>query len=95
MTDSPFPAHIPKIGELLRVSPVKIDYVVNHYQDFCEEAHVVSRFFAKDYEGKTIIEVSLGGRLLVEPLRFSLESSMCLTVFDGHDRIVQMESILE
>ncbi len=93
--DSPFPPHVPKIGDLLRITPVKIDYVVKHYKDFCEEAYVVSRFFAKDYEGNTIIEVSLGGRMLTEPLRFGMEHQLCITLFDGDDHPVHVETILE
>lgn len=95
MLDSPFPSEVPKIGDLLRVTPVKIDYVVHHYKDFCEEAYVTSRFFATDYEGNPIIEVSLGGRMITEPLRFSAKKQMWLNFFDGENRLVQVKTILQ
>ncbi len=95
MTNSPFPPEVPKVGDLLRVTPVKVDYVVHHYKDFCEEAHVVSRFYATDYEGNPIIEVTIGGKMMSEPLRFYPQKQMCLCFFDGHDRIVNVEVILE
>lgn len=95
MSNSPFPSEIPEIGDLLRVTPEKVDYVVHHYKDFCEEAFVTSRFFATDYEGNPIIEITLGGRRLTEPLRFSPKNQMCLTFFDGQDRMVNFEVILE
>lgn len=95
MFGSPFPPEVPKIGDLLRITPIKVDYDVRHYKDFCEEAFVVSRFQAIDYEGKPIIEVSLGGRMIIEPLRFSVEKQMWLTSFDGQDTLVKVETILE
>lgn len=95
MSNSPFPPHVPKVGDLLRVTPEKVDYVVVHYRDFCEEAYVTSRFIATDYEGNPVILVWLGGYMLNEPLRFSLTNEMCLTHFDKHDRIVRIEVILE
>lgn len=95
MSNSPFPFHIPKVGDLLRVTSERVDYVVTHYKDFCEEAHVTSRFMATDYEGNPVIEISLGGRMLVEPLRFSPKNEMCLTYFDGQDRIVNVEVVME
>lgn len=93
MADSPFPPHVPKMGDLLRVTPLGFDYVVTHYKYFCEEAYVASRFFATDYEGNPVIEISLGSRMLTEPLRFSLKNQMCLTYFDGQDRMVQVETL--
>ncbi len=95
MSNSPFPSEVPNMGALLRITPVKIDYVVHHYKDFCEEAYVVSRFFAIDYEGNTIIEVSLGGRMIIEPLRFSPQKQMWFCLFDGQDRLVTVEVVLE
>ncbi len=95
MSDSPFPPEVPKIGDLLRVTPEKVDYVVHHYRDFCEEAHVTSRFFAIDYEGRPFIEISLGGRRLTEPLRFNPRNQMWLTLFDGQDRMINIEVIPE
>lgn len=95
MSDSPFPSEIPKTGSLLRITPVKIDYVVRHYRDFCEEAYVTSRFFAIDYEGNPYFEVTLGGRRLTEPLRFNPKNKMWLTFFDGQDMLVQLETIME
>jgi hypothetical protein len=93
--NSPFPTYVPRIGDLVRVTPEKVDYVTYHYRYFCEEAYVTSRFLGVDYEGKTVILCSLGGRMLIEPLRFNLENQMCLTVFDKYDRIVNIEVVLE
>ena len=95
MPNSLFPPEVPKIGDTLRITPVKVDYVVRHYKDFCEEAYVTSRFYAIDYEGNPIIEVSLGGRMIIEPLRFSTQKQMWLTLFDGQDMLVQVEIIME
>lgn len=95
MNTPPFPPEVPKTGALVRITPVKIDYVVHHYKDFCEEAYVVSRFFAIDYAGNSIIEVALGGRMIIEPLRFSPQKQMWLTSFDGQNMLVQVETILE
>ncbi len=95
MPNSSFPPEIPNIGTLVRVTPVKIDYVVRHYKDFCEEAYVVSRFSATSYDGTSVIEVSLGGRMITEPLRFNPENQMWLTMFDDQDQQVQLEIIME
>jgi hypothetical protein len=95
MPNSPFPPEVPNIGTLVRITPVKIDYVVRHYKDFCEEAYVTSRFFAIDYAGRTFIEVSLGGRMIIEPLRFNPQNQMWLTMFDDQDQQVQLEIIME
>ena len=95
MSDSPFPPNIPKLGDLLRVTPQVVDYVVCNYKHFCEEAYVTSRFFATDYEGNTIIEITLGGHMLTEPLRFNPKNQMYLIRFDTQDRIVNVEVILE
>ncbi len=90
-----FPSELPKISSLVQVTPHKVDYVTRHYKDFCEEAYVVSRFVAIDYEGNPIIEICLGGRMITEPLRFNPKNNMWLTVFDGQDMMVRVETIME
>ncbi len=94
MPTSKFPSHIPQIGDLLRITPIKIDYTVRHYKDFCEESYVTSRFFALNYEGKPIIEVSLGGAM-IHTLSCDVEEAKYRTLFDNQLTLVEVEKILE
>ena len=95
MDDLTYPPEVPKVGALLRVTPTKVDYDVHNYRDFCEEAYVTSRFIATTYEGSTIIEVSLGGRMLTSPLRYNPQNKMWLISFDNQDIIVTVEIMPE
>ena len=67
MSDYRFPSEIPEVGALIRITPVRVDQIVRHYKDFCEEAHVVSRFRAVNYEGaECCIEVYVGGEFITK-----------------------------
>lgn len=94
MLDLYFPAEIPKTDELVRITPIKEDYAPRNYKFFCEESHVVSRFFAVDYGDRRYVEVCLSGHM-IRKLRFNLESSTWSVKFDDLTIQVEVEKILE
>lgn len=94
MSDSFFPPEIPKVGDLVRITPVVIDYVPRLYKMFCEESYVLSRFVATYYEGKKFVEVALGGEE-IKKLRFNSEFSTWSIQFDNRKIQVEVEKILE
>lgn len=94
MSGSPFPSEVPQIDEAVRITPVKEDYVPRDYKYFCEESHVVSRFYAVDYGDRRYVEVCLGGKM-IGMIRFNLEASSWSTMFDRQMVQVEVERILE
>ena len=67
MSESPFPPEFPLVGDLVRITPVKEDYVPKNYKFFCEESHVISRFFGISYSGEEYCPlISLGGDYIRE-----------------------------
>lgn len=94
MSDSPFPPEVPQIDEAVRITPVKEDYAPRNYKFFCEESHVVSRFFAIDYGDRRYVEVCLSGQM-IRIIRFNLEASSWSTKFDDQTVQVEVEKILE
>ena len=94
MAESPFPLEFPRVGDLLRITPVKEDYVGN-YKFFCEEAHVLSRFISISYDGKqNLPSLNFGGRYIKE-LTFSPKYDTWHTAFDRQVIQVEVEKILE
>lgn len=94
MQDSIFPPEVPRVGDLLRITPVRQDYVVRNYKFFCEEVYVTSRFYALDYADRKFIEVGLGGQY-VSMIFFNLETSSWSAHFDGKITQMEVEKILE
>lgn len=95
MLDEIFPPEVPKVGDLLRVTPTPVDYVPRNYKFFCEEAHVISRFTGKSYDGTNFcIEVFLGGRYL-NRLFYNQTYKTWSVNFDDQTINVEVEVILE
>jgi len=94
MTDSQFPSEVPDTDQTVRITPVLVDYVPRNYKWFCEESHVVSRFFAVDYGDRKYVEVSLSGRMITL-IRFNLATSSWSTSFDGITVQLEVEKVLE
>ncbi len=94
MSDSHFPPEVPHIDEAVRITPVTVDYVPREYKFFCEESHVVSRFFAIDHADRQYVEVHLSGEM-IRKIHFSLEASTWFIQFDGQRIQVEVEKILE
>lgn len=94
MPDSPFPPEVPQIDEAVRITPVKEDYAPRNYKAFCEESHVVSRFFALDYGDRRYVEVCLSGKM-IGMIRFNLKASSWSTKFDNQEVQVEVEKILQ
>jgi len=93
MSDFQFPPEVPDTDQTVRVTPVLVDYVPRNYKWFCEESHVVSRFFAVDYGDRKYVEVSLSGRM-ISLIRFNLSASTWSTDFDGMRIQLEVENIL-
>lgn len=94
MGNSHFPPEVPQIGEAVKITPVKEDYITRTYNFFCEESHVTSRFFAIDYANRQYVEVHLSGEN-IRKLRFNLENSSWSIQFDDQQIQVEVEKILE
>ena len=94
MLDSHFPPEVPGIDQAVRITPVPVDYVPRNYKFFCEESHVVSRFFAIDYGDRQYVEICLSGQM-IRMIRFSLEHQTWSAHFDGQKIQLEVEKILE
>lgn len=94
MFDSSFPPEVPPIDGAVRITPITVDYVPRNYKFFCEESHVVSRFFAIDHAGRRYVEVLLSGEM-IRKLRFNLQTSTWSIYFDDQTIQVEVEKILE
>jgi len=94
MSDYRFPSEIPEVGALIRVTPVKVDYTVKHYKDFCEETHVTSRFRPVNYEGvECCIEVFTSGSYIGK-LFYNQSKQYWTTDFDGMEVQVEVEVLI-
>lgn len=94
MFDSHFPPEVPNIDEAIRITPVVEDYVPREYKFFCEESHVMSRFFAIDHADRKYVVVQLSGSQIRE-INFGLEHQNWFTTFDGQRVQLEVEKILE
>jgi len=95
MAEQIFPPEIPQIGDDIRVTPVKVDYVPRNYKFFCEEASVVSRFFGTSYDGNAFcIEVFLNGRY-ISRLIYNQKYNTWNTNFDDMQIQVEVEKLLQ
>jgi hypothetical protein len=92
MIDAFFPPEVPEIGDLVRITPVTVDYVVRNYKFFCQEAFVSSRFYALDYNDRKFVEVWLSGDM-IRTVRFSLANSTWSTDFDEQTTQLEIEKI--
>lgn len=94
MLDSHFPPEVPNIDEAVRITPVVEDYVPREYKFFCEESHVISRFFAIDHADRKYVMIYLSGAKIRE-INFNLEYQTWSTHFDGQRVQLEVEKILE
>jgi hypothetical protein len=93
MTDQVFPPEVPNLGDLLRITPIREEYVPNEYKFFCEEAYVVSRFFAIDHADRKFIVFRMGGE--IREINFNIKNETWFIHFDNQRLQVEIEKILE
>lgn len=94
MPDSHFPPEVPNIDDAIRITPVREEYVPREYKFFCEESHVMSRFFAIDHADRKYIIVSLSGDK-IRQIDFNVEHQTWSTFFDEQRVQLEVEKILE
>ena len=94
MSDYVFPPEVPQVGALIRITPVKVDYDVRNYRDFCEEAYVTSRFGSVNYERVENCVVVFTGGFFIDQLSYN-QSTHCWTAFfDDMHVHVEVEVII-
>ena len=93
MIESHFPSEVPSIDDSIRVVVV-VDDLPSDYKFFCEESHVTSRLFAKDYVYREYIEVHLTGER-IRHIHFDPENGGWWTHLDGKKVTVEVQKILD
>ena len=91
MSGYKFPSEIPEVGVLIRVTPVKIDYIVKHYRDFCLEAYVVGRFLPVNYEGKECLIEVFTNNCYISKLFYNKNKKYWTAFFDEMEIQVEVE----
>lgn len=95
MLESVFPPEVPCVGDLVQITPIQGEPLLNkHYKYFCEEVHVVSRFLATDYDDRKYLQIYVGGTLIRE-IRFNLEHQTWSIGSDKEKIQVEVKKILE